>query len=176
MPQDRWGRGMPDHRITADKHERIFGPPTVTGARPGRRRFYTCRFCGELHQRGAAPDNCREPEPRRPTLAAPLIAPPFQPFKTGMLDTAEVITNRHEKREYMARNDLVEYDTGVEGQRTPDWVADRQHEAEVVSDIKRFIETDPLNISPDLKAERMDESGSLDEGTEISADNIEVVK
>lgn len=167
---------MPDHRVSADKHARIFGAPTVTGARPGRRRVFTCPYCGDLHTRGAEPDNCR-PEPRRkPKLAAPMVAPPFEAFKTFPTDEGVVITNRHEKREYMARNGLVEYDAGVAGQRTPDWIEAREHEAEIVADIKRFHETDPLNLSPDLKAERMDENGSLDTGTEIDASNIEVIK
>lgn len=166
---------MPDHRVTAEKHALIFGPPTVTGARPGRRRFYTCRFCGEIHQRGAAPDNCREQARPEPKLAAPMVAPPFEAFKTFPTDEGVVISNRHEKQEYMARNGLVEYDEGVAGQRTPDWIETRAHEAEIVADIKRFHETDPLNLAPDLKAERMDETGSLDTGTEIEATNIEVI-
>lgn len=167
---------MPDHRVSADKHERIFGPPTVTGAQPGRRRVFTCPYCGDLHTRGQEPDNCK-PEPRRqPKLAAPMVAPPFEAFKTFPGEEGTVISNRHDKREYMARHGLVEYDAGVEGQRTPDWIEGRQHEAEIVADIKRFAETDPLNLPPDLKAQRLDESGSLDAGTEIETDKIEVIK
>lgn len=34
---------------------------------------YCCRYCGDLHTRGATPDNCKEPPPNRSHLPAPYI-------------------------------------------------------------------------------------------------------
>jgi len=161
-------------RYAADptQHARIFGAPERAEA-PGRSR--KCRTCDGWHRLDRPwPHNCRPPAPpRNKDLATPQVAPPFQPFRTGKLDHAETITNRHEKHEYMERNDLAEYDAGV-GHRN-EWAEHYDYERGVVSDIKRFIETDPLAIPPDLKAQPMEESGSLDDGTEISTD-IEVIK
>jgi hypothetical protein len=103
-----------------------------------------------------------------------MVAPAFEPFRTGMLDTAEVIGSRGEKREYMKRNDLVEYDSGV-GDRN-DWVEEHENSRQIVADIKRFRETDPENLSPDLKAQPIDEKGNLDEGTEIETTDLEIAK
>lgn len=166
---------MPAVGISAEQHARVFGPRDdldITGH--GRSR--KCKVCDGWHRLDQPwPHNCRTEAPRsNPKLATPQIAPPFQAFKTGQLDNAKVITSRAEKAEYMRRNDLVEYDTGVSNEET--WVEKRECERGIVRDIKRFIETDPLNLPPDLKAQPMNEGGSLDDGTEISASDIEVVK
>ena len=115
------------------------------------------------------PHNCRPPAPpKNPDLATPQIAPPFQAFKTGELDGAEIITNRHQKREYMERNNLVEYDPGVK----PDMPSPREIERQYVEDFKRMEETDPLNIEP------LEHVGDSDNGEagEISIEDIEVAK
>lgn len=162
------------YSMPAETHERLFGKPDLEPAETGRSR--RCKTCGDWHPLSKPwPHNCRPPQDTPPQrLAAPRIAPSFEPFVTGRTDTAEVIGSRNDKREYMKRNDLVEHDEGV-GDRNQ-WVEDRENEREIVADIKRFHETDPENLSPDLKAQRMDEGGSLDEGTEISATDIEMVK
>lgn len=140
----------------------------------GRSRL--CKVCGDWHRLDRPwPHNCRaEAPPRNPDLAVPMIAPTFQPFCTSPLDDGVIINSRAEKREYMARHDLAEYDEGV-GKRN-EWVEERELERQVVADLKRFHETDAENLSPDLKAVPIDEAGSLDEGTEINTDAIEVVK
>jgi len=164
---------MPRYEMTPERHTEIFGPPSREDPGVGRSRL--CRTCGGWHKLSAWPHNCRPPQ-IGPTqkLAAPQLAPSFEPFKTGKLDTAEVIGSRGDKREYMKRNDLVEYDTGI-GDRN-DWVEEYDNGRQIVADIKRFHETDPENLSPDLKAQRMDDAGSLDEGTEIETENMEIVK
>lgn len=157
------------------KHAKIFGPKDdFDSSGPGRSR--KCKVCGGWHRTDKPwPHNCRaESPPRNISLATPQIAPPFQAFKTGELDTAEYIGNRADKQEYMKRNDLVEYAEGVDSRN--DWVEERENERDIVADIKRFKETDPLNLSPDLKAVPMDEKGSLDEGTEINSSDIEMVE
>lgn len=166
---------MPAIGLTAEQHARVFGPrDDLDNAGPGRSR--RCKVCMGWHRLDRPwPHNCRAEAPRRnPNLAAPQIAPSFEPFRTGALDTAEVITSRAEKREYMKRHDLVEYDAGVSN--APTWVEQIEYERGIVTDLKRFHETDPINLSPDLKAQPMDDRGSLDEGTEINASDIEVVK
>lgn len=161
--------------ISQKDFERIFGlKGDLDSTGPGRSK--RCKVCGGWHRLDKPwPHNCRaKAPPRNPNLHTPQLAPAFQSFRTGVLDDAVTITNRHEKREYMKRNGLVEYDEGVSN--TPTWVEKKQYEREIVEDIKRFHETDPLNLPPDLKAIPMDETGSLDKGTEISATDIEVVK
>jgi hypothetical protein len=164
------------YAMPADTHARIFGPKDDLGDEAiGRSR--KCKSCGGWHSTSKPwPHNCRKPAPpRNPNLTTPQLAPSFQPFKTGVMETAEVISSRNEKRAYMERNDLVEHDEGV-GVKN-EWVEAHENERGLVSDIKRFIETDPLNIPPDLKVqEHVGDSGSLDEGTEISIDNLEVAK
>lgn len=162
-------------KIDEATHSAIFGPRDDLGVTtPGRSRH--CKTCGGWHRLDRPwPHNCRPPAPaRNRNLATPQIAPKFEPFKTGVLDGAAVISNRYEKSEYMKRNDLVEHETGV-GDRNG-WVEDYETEREIVADLKRFHETDPENLPPDLKAQRMDEAGSLDDGSEINASDIEVVK
>jgi hypothetical protein len=160
------------YSVDPDRHKKIFGHREDRA--PG--RYRACKTCGGEHRLDQPwPHNCRKPAPpRNRDLSTPQITPPFQAFRTGLLDTAETIGSRHEKREYMARNDLVEFDEGI----TKDddhWTYDYKVDREIVSDIKRFIETDPLNIPPDLKAAPM-EAGDLDDGTEIDASDIEIIE
>lgn len=165
---------MPDHRVSADKHERIFGRPSVTGARPGRRRFYLCKVCGGEHQRGHTPHNCREPMPVRQHLASPQLAPSFHEHRTGVLDGAEIITSRNEQREYMKRHDLIQWEEGI-GKRN-EWVEEHETKREIIQTIKMAMERDPLSLTPEEKGLPLDEKGSLDEGTEIDTTDMEIIK
>jgi len=133
-------------------------------------RSRLCKSCGDWHSLSRPwPHNCRKPVDTPPQLLdAPMVAPVFQAFKTGRLDTAETIMNRHQKREYMKRNDLVEHAEGISNE--PTWVDKRKNVDQYVADFKRFAETDPANISPDLKVtERVGETdlgGTADIATE----------
>lgn len=163
------------YAVDPERHAAIFGPKDDLGDEgPGRSR--KCRTCGGWHRLDRPwPHNCRPPAPpRNPELATPQVAPPFQPFKTGVLNTAEVITNRYEKQEYMKRNDLIEHDPGI-GKRN-DWVEEYDNRRDIIADIKRFEETDPLNLPPEYKAQPMERDGSLADGTEIETSNIEVIE
>lgn len=162
------------YQMDPARHAAIFGPrddlePDV----PGRKR--RCRVCGDWHRTDRPwPHNCRpEAAPRNRDLSTPQIAPPFEPFKAGAVEEPEVISSRNDKREYMKRHDLVEYDSGV-GDRN-EWVEQHEERREIVDTLKRFHETDPLNLSPEQKGLPMEE-GSLEEGTEIETDDIEVIK
>lgn len=165
---------MPDHRVSAEKHERIFGPPQVKGDRPGRRRFYICPFCGEEHQRGAVPDNCKIVPRVRQHLAAPQLAPSFHEHRTGVLSDAEIITSRTAQREYMKRHDLIQWEEGI-GHRN-EWVEEHETRREIVETIKMAMERDPLSLTPEEKGLPLDENGRLEDGTEIDTTDIEIVK
>lgn len=132
---------MPVIGLTSEEFTRVFGPrdPLDSGP-PGRSR--KCRTCGDWHRMDRPwPHNCRvEAPPRNHDLASPQVAPRFEAFVTGGADEPVVIGDRRDKREYMARNDLAEYDAGV-GKRNS-WVEDRKRGDEIVETIKRFQETD----------------------------------
>ncbi|MEM8971346.1 MAG: hypothetical protein AAGD43_04685 [Pseudomonadota bacterium] len=139
-----------------------------------RQRYKFCKERGAMvHKDDPDMPMLNQAERARPPQT-PMLAPAFETFKTGETETAEVITSRNEKREYMERNDLVEYDDGVSNAET--WIDDKNHEREIVQDLKRFHETDPLNLSPDLKAKQMDSKDLDTDGTDINTDNIEVIK
>lgn len=160
------------------KHAAIFGPKDdLEPEAPGRSR--KCKVCGGWHSLSRPwPHNCREPAPpRNRDLAAPRIAPSFEPFKTGMLETAEVIGSRGDKREYMKRNDLVEYDEGVSNP-ADHWTEAKRDERELGELISTISQTDTEYLTQRVgfdvsNPERVDEAGTLDAGTEISTD-IEV--
>lgn len=85
---------------------------------------------------------------------------------TGRTDTAAYIGSRRDKREFMDRHELVEYDEGVR----PDVVSEREVERDLVADFKRSMEEDPLNRPP---MERIGETDTAGAG-EISMDSVEV--
>jgi hypothetical protein len=150
------------------EHARIFGQPERADT-PGRSR--SCASCGGWHRTDKPwPHNCRSAPPARSALAAPPVYATFDAFRTGVMAGAETITSRNERREYMARHGLVDHDPGV--QREVDhWTWEREQEREVVQTVKRFMETDPLNIPPDLKAtERVGDSDLGGAGVEGAGD------
>lgn len=152
------------HELGAE-YDRIFGGDSED-RRTGRSRL--CRSCGGWHRLDRPwPHNCRAPAPpRNPDLATPQIAPPFHAFQTVGINP-EVIGSRHDKREYMERHDLVEYDAGVTPERE---ASEREMQAEFAGQIKRFRETDPLAVEP------VDVIGQTDlsEAPEVSTDGMEV--
>lgn len=128
-------------KLDPDQHARIFGQREE--AKPGRSRL--CKSCGDWHSLDEPwPHNCRPERPKRSHLASPMLFPKFEPFRPDMMADV-VINDRREKRDYMERNDLVEYDTGV---KPPPEPSARQWEEQFVQDMKAAIETDPLNIEP----------------------------
>lgn len=147
------------------EHARIFGDRPARAAG----RYFVCRHCGDTHRRGAVPHNCREsPAPRAP-LSAPMLAPKFEPFVAEQIGEGVVIGDRHDKREYMARNELVEFDAGVTN--APTWVDEKREREELVQDIKRSMELDPAEVAP---LERIGEADTEDAG-DIDTADIEVI-
>lgn len=163
------------YSIDPERHAKLFGPKDDLEAEPGRSR--KCKVCGGWHSLSKPwPHNCRAEGPRRNiNLATPAIAPSFEPFRTGVLEGAEIIGSRADKREYMKKHDLVEYDEGVNND--PTWVDQKNEEREVVETIQRFRDTDTDYYEPDLKSQRMEEAApDLAESGDISTDTIEVVE
>jgi len=154
--------------ISTDRHVEIFGPRDDLDSAPGKSRL--CKSCGGWHSLDRPwPHNCRAPSPPRAPLSAPRIAPKFEEFRTGKLNDAVTISDRRQKREYMERNGLVEFDAGV---KPPPEQTDRQWREELVGDMKRALETDPLNIKP------VDVIGQseTDGAGEIDVNAIEIAK
>ena len=151
-----------------DEYARIFGPRDSRDAAPGT-RSRLCRFCGGWHQVGHVPDNCREEAPPRAKLAAPMIAPKFEPFVAGTHDAPVIINDHRDKRTYMDRHDLVEWDEGVTPEPEP---TERQWLNEFVEDFKRAQETDPLNRPPTEVIGQTDPA----EAEEIDINKIEIAK
>lgn len=166
---------MPNHRVSADRHNAIFGKPTATGKRVGRRRYYINRHTDEITLRGTEGHNLLEPlPPANRDLSSPQIAPTFQEHVAGDHRDPVVIGDRSAKRDYMERNGLAEYDEGV-GHRN-EWVEERQNMEDIVDTVKMAMERDPLSLEPWEKPQRLDEKGSLAEGTEIDTGNMEIVE
>ena len=135
---------------------------------PGRSRL--CRVCGDWHSMAQPwPHNCGSERPPRAALSAPMIGPAFESFRTGQREGAVTIGSRAEKLDFMARHDLVEYDDGV----MPDVdQSDRAWREELVADVKRSMETDPLNVPPVEIIGQTEPDGS----PEIDTSTIEVFK
>lgn len=150
--------------LPADRFAAVFGTPTEERT-PGRSR--RCRVCGDWHSlKQPWPHNCRSEAPPRSPLASPQIAPKFEAFRPNVhADT--VINDHRDKRDYMERHDLAEYDAGVAPEPEP---TDRAYKREFVEDFKRAMETDPLSQPP---VDIIGQTDTEDAG-DICVDNIEV--
>lgn len=165
------------YAMDPEQHAAIFGPrdPMDAGG-PG--RFRRCRSCGGWHERGKVPHNCRPPAPpRNPNLHTPQVAPGFAPFLASQ-QGREVISTRAERRDYMERHDLVDYDEGVrkEGEH---WTEERAEIDTIKRTMAEFRQTDTDYLSniagfDVTNPERVDDTGSLDEGTEIETDGMDI--
>lgn len=153
--------------LPEDEFTRIFGP------KPEKRetvRSRLCNVCGDWHRLDRPwPHNCRAEAPPRSDLASPMVAPPFVPFKTGVLDGAEIIGSRRDKINFMDKHDLVEWDAGVKPDADPSPIEQKQ---QFVRDFKRSIEMDPLAIEPVDRIGETDTDGAGD----IAIEDIEVAK
>lgn len=147
------------------EYARIFGQ-TERGT--GRARL--CKVCGDWHSLSKPwPHNCRSEAPPRADLPAPRLAPKFEAFVAGDHTSPVIINDPRDKRSYMDRHDLVEYDAGV--QPEPEQT-ERQWREEFVEDFKAAMEMDPLNRPPTEIIGRADLEGA----DEINVDTIEVAK
>lgn len=155
------------HDLGAE-YARIFGPRDDLDAAPGK-RSRKCKVCGGWHVLGAWPHNCRSEAPPRAKLAAPMLAPRFSEFVAGTHDDPVIINDRRDKRDYMERHDLVEYDEGVKPEPEP---TERQWLEEFVTDFKAACEMDPLNRPPTEVIGRTDLEGA----PEVDVSKIEIAE
>jgi hypothetical protein len=165
--------GIMRYSMTSERFERIFGGlDHLDGSGPGRSRL--CRTCGGWHRTDRPwPHNCRKPAPpRNPNLAAPQIAPAFTELCTDV-PGYEVLPTKRAMRDFLDRHDRIPWEPGL-GDRTPEWVEEYDRQRDIVSDIKKSIEMDPLAIPPDMKALPMNPDGSLADGTEIETNGIDI--
>lgn len=148
-----------------DNYARIFGQPER-----GTGRARLCKACGGWHSLAKPwPHNCRSEAPPRANLAAPMLAPKFEPFVAGDHDAPVIINDPRDKRSFMDRHDLVEFDAGVT--KEPEQT-EKQWVSEFVEDFKRAEQTDPLNRPPTEIVGRTDLEGAA----EIDPTKIEVAK
>ena len=156
-------------KFEQDAYARIFGDQGEK-EEPGKRRL--CKTCGGWHLLSAWPHNCREPNWRPPqVLKAPRIINDIEPHVEGGV----YIGSRNEQRTFMRDNDLVEFETFDEtaGTHKQD-TNSKEYEADLVQDIKRAIQEDPLNRPPPVKIEEANEHVTEDE--KVSTDDIEVIE
>jgi hypothetical protein len=147
------------------EYSRIFGPREDASA-PGRQRL--CKHCGDWHYLARWPHNCRDEAPPRAPLAAPQIAPSFDAFMPGRTGEAAVIINdRRQKRDFMERHELVEYEESLPPPPEP---TERQWVEEFAADLTQVMEADPLNRPPVDVIGRTDLEGA----DEIDTTAIEV--
>lgn len=146
---------MPAVGLTEEQFARVFGPrDDLDSNGPGRSR--RCRSCNGWHRTDQPwPHNCRsEAPPRNPDLATPLLAPRFDPFLAGAQGDpdAEYIGSRNDKREYMKRHDLTEYESGV-ADTSGEWSRQIDERREVAETVKRFMDTDTEYWTPEQRGE-----------------------
>jgi|GEM_PF-2009644 len=162
--------------ISAAKHAAIFGDPEDLwdDEKGGKKR--KCKVCGGWHRLDRPwPHNCREPQRNMQHLPAPMLIPDITPHREG--DT--VINSRSDQREFMKKNDLVEFETFDESSGTHKQFAEkgtseyRQYEEDLVEDIKRAIEEDPLNRPPPKMIEQANDEAT--DAEQISTEGMEVV-
>lgn len=151
------------YRLGVDpkKFEEIFGAPPPQGTIRG--RYVTNPVTGDVERL-----QDMDPEHRRIYLGRKRGKPTnltimrdIEPFQTGMIE-GEVISNRREMKDYMRRNDLVEYEPTHTARPTIDL-------DEGLDDaIEQAMQTDTADIAP---IERVGE-----EAADVSMDNIELIE
>ncbi len=157
--------------ISADDFNAIFGPRDDLP--PGRHRL--CKVCGSMHSLDEPwPHNCRSEAPPRADLAAPQIAPPFQEG----VHAGRAITSRNEERAFCDEFDCfpdepVTVTAGYEHMNKQ--FETREYEEQLVKDIKKSLELDPLNIEPVKSIDEVNDTSETVE-EQISLDAIENVK
>lgn len=102
-------------------------------------------------------------------LAAPQLMPDIQPHQHDGV----AITTRSEQREFMKERGLVEHEDFTEsaGTHKQDF-GSKSYEEELVGDIKRALEEDPLNRPPPVMIEQANAAAS--EAEQVSTEGIEV--
>lgn len=155
--------------ISAEKYAGIFGTPDDLGEKGGRKR--KCKSCGDWHSLSKPwPHNCREVKRNMQVLPAPRVIGDVEPH----VHDGVLIGGRVDQREFMKKRGLVEFENFEEsaGTHKQDF-GSKAYEAELVQDIKRSLEEDPLNRPPPQMIEEVNEKATADEA--ISTENMEVI-
>ncbi len=161
-------------KMSAEQHRKLFGDPDPFDAPgPGKKRL--CRVCGGWHRVDSWPHNCREPEnrARNRELSTPMVIHDIEPH----VENGTVIGSRNEQRQYMRENDLYELEDFTETSGAHKHMEDfdsRSYKEDLVNDIKRAMEEDPLNRPPPEMVEQANDEVWYDE-EKIDTDSIEVV-
>lgn len=160
---------MRDNKISAERHAAIFGLHDDMDRSGGRKR--KCKSCGDWHSTEKPwPHNCRPPRREMQILDAPRIISDVEPH----VDGGVLIDSRQKQREYMKKNGLIEHEdfTATAGTGKQDFNS-RTYEEELVQDIKKSLQEDPLNRPPPQMIEEANEKVSADEV--ISTEGMEVI-
>lgn len=157
--------------ISAERHEAIFGPvDDLMEEKTGKKRL--CKTCGGWHRIDRPwPHNCRPPQRKMQHLPAPTIIGDIPAHRVG----DEIIDGRRQQREFMARTGFVEHESMEEtaGTHKQDF-SSRKYEEELVGDIKRALEEDPLNRPPPVMIEEA--NASVDTAEEaVDTEGMEVI-
>lgn len=159
--------------ISAARHAEIFGQPDDIWDEEKGGRSRKCKVCSGWHRLDKPwPHNCREHKPQMQVLTAPMIMPDVPPH----VDNGHYIGGRVDQREYMRKNGLSELEHFEEtaGTHKQDF-SSKEYEKELVDDIKRAIEEDPLNRPPPVMIEQANaETPNAEE--KIETTDIEVIK
>lgn len=157
--------------ISKAAFDRVFGAPDPE-KRAGRQRL--CKYCGGWHLIEAWPHNCREPDWRPPQyLKAPMV---MRDVDAHIAEPGVIINSRSDQREYMRRTGNVEFEDFKETSGTHRHVEEfqtRSYKEELVEDIKRAIEEDPLNRPPPTLIEQANEHVTAEE--KVTTEDMEVV-
>lgn len=160
------------YKMTPERHRQLFGEIDDFSPGPGRKRH--CKHCDGWHLLDAWPHNCATPEPskRNRALGLPTVIPDVPEH----VENGTVIGSRVEQREFMKRNDCVELEDFEEtaGTHKQDFES-HAYEAELVEDIKRSMELDPLSHAPPQMIEEANDDVSSPEEV-IDTDSIEVIE
>lgn len=156
--------------ISAERHAAIFGPPDDIWKDTGGRRR-RCKVCEGWHPTDQPwPHNCREPVRIMQRLAAPMVVGDIEPHVEGGV----YIDSRRTQREFMRQNGLVEFEpfTETAGTHRQDF-SSRAYQEDLVQDIKRAMEEDPLNRPPPMMIEQANQEATAEEA--VTIEGMEVI-
>lgn len=158
--------------ISKGRHESIFGPSDDLWDEKGGRKRH-CKVCDGWHQKNRPwPDNCRTTRVSPPQrLSAPRVISDIEAHMEGDV----IINSRSDQRNFMRDNGLVEFETFDEtaGTHKQDFDS-KEYEQDLVNDIKRAMEEDPLNSPPPKMIEEANAESTVEE--QVLTDDIEVIE
>lgn len=125
-----------------EEHERIFGKTEIVSGR--RDRIVT--FEGETQLVSEMGDNYRSyfehRRARTESTRVGIMSDISEAFATGYTEFGEVITSRQEKREFMKKHDLVEYEPSMADKPADSWVDKKSRRAEISDTMRELRHVD----------------------------------